>query len=121
MKTANGLQNAICKYLEWTGHYGNRINTMGRDIVVKKEASFGYFEERKRIKSSTRKGTSDLNCIINGKSVQLEVKVGRDKQSEDQIKEQKRVERAGGMYFLIRTMIEFYEVYDRLVSPELFR
>ena len=101
--TANGLQTFIVNYLDWNGGYGNRINTMGRQI------------NGKWIKGSTKKGTGDVSGIVNGKAITFEVKIGRDKPSDKQLLQQSRIKRAGGEYFFVKTVQEFFEYYDGLV------
>lgn len=102
--TANGLTDYICKFLNWQGHHANRINVQGRKIGDK------------WIRSSTRKGTADIHAIIKGRSVSIEIKVGKDRPSPEQIKEQEAIRAAGGIYEFIRTPEEFLVMYDNLVS-----
>jgi hypothetical protein len=102
--TSNGLQSFIVNYLDWTGCYGNRINTMGRQIGGK------------WIKSSTKKGTGDIMAIIKGMSVTFEVKIGKDKASEHQLKQQSRIKQAGGRYFFIKTVEDFFTQLDLILE-----
>jgi hypothetical protein len=41
----------------------------------------------------------------------IEVKVGKDRLSEDQRKEMAAIEQAGGIYYVARNMADFYEWY----------
>ena len=102
--TANGLTGFVVNYITWK--YGNatRVNVEGRQL-----------KDGTRIKSSTRPGTADVTSTIKSKSVKWEIKVGRDKPSPAQIKEQQRECRAGGEYFFVKTVQEFFEYYDGLV------
>jgi hypothetical protein len=102
--TANGLTDFICKFLNWSGHHANRINVQGRKIG------------NKWIRSTTRKGTADIHAIINGRSVSIEIKVGRDKPSDAQLSEQQAIRSAGGIYEFVHTPEEFFELYDRLMN-----
>jgi len=113
---ANGLQSAISNYLNWTGNYCNRINVMGRLIErhEKQKESGNIITTKKFLPSMTRKGTADLHCIIKGKHVSIEIKIGGDTQSENQEREQQRIERAGGIYRVIKTIDEFFIFYDSL-------
>jgi hypothetical protein len=65
--------------------------------------------------SSTRKGSADISCTIFGKAVQIEIKVGRDKPRPDQLTEQIRERKAGGIYEFIGTPEQFFELYDKIV------
>jgi hypothetical protein len=102
--TANGLQSFITNYITWTGGRCTRVNVQGRKVA-------GKF-----IKSSTRKGSSDLSSTIRGRSCMWEIKVGADKPRPNQLKEQERERRAGGEYFFIHNVAEFFECYDKFVS-----
>jgi hypothetical protein len=103
---ANGLTNFICNYLNWSGHRATRINVSGRKV------------KDKWIRSTTRKGTADISATIKinglGCSVMWEVKIGADKPSDFQLKEKEKEEQAGGKYFFVKTVDEFFEQYDSL-------
>jgi hypothetical protein len=100
---ANGLTNFICNYLNWMGHRATRINVSGRKV------------KDKWIRSTTRKGTADISATINGKSVMIEIKIGRDKPSLDQLAEQIKERNAGGIYEFISSPEEFFMLYDNLL------
>ena len=97
---ANGLTLAIENYLLWSGYRCTRINVHGRVI------------NGKHIFSSTRKGSADLSSTIKGRSVMWEIKIGNDKPSPHQLKEQALERAAGGEYFFVKTIHEFFELYD---------
>lgn len=101
---ATGLQNAIENYINWNGYRATRISTTGRKIGDK------------WIPGTTRRGTSDISATINGRAVMLEVKTGADKPSGYQLKEQAREIAAGGLYYFIHNMGEFYECYDKILK-----
>ena len=97
--TANSLTNAICDFLKFNGCYANRINSMGTMRKID--------GQMKWTKGSTNRGTADIACIINGRAVSIEIKIGADKMSEAQHKEKARIEKAGGVYVVVRNMEEF--------------
>ena len=105
---ANGLTSFICNYLNWLGHRATRINVSGRKIKDKRTGKEKY------IKSSTRRGTADISATVKGKSVMIEIKVGRDIISEDQLKEQSKERAAGGIYEFCSSVDEFFIIYDNL-------
>ncbi len=108
VKKANGLTLMIQNFLQWKGHRATRINTQGQYVQQKhngKVIMSGYRP------SQTRKGTSDISATINGKSVMLEIKAGRDKPSEAQLKEQQLERSAGGIYEFIYSAEQFFEWY----------
>ena len=120
--SANGLTTFICNYLPWMGHRATRINVMGRLIDgVEKQPSGAKIGVKKWLPSSTRKGTADISATIKnangiGRSVMIEIKVGRDKPRPDQLSEQIRERKAGGIYEFIGTPDEFFELYDKILS-----
>jgi hypothetical protein len=119
---ANGLTAMICNFLNWKGHRATRINTMGRKIgtgITVTESGL-RLKTDKFIKSSTRKGTADVSATIKGKSVMFEVKAGKDKPSEDQLKEQAKERRAGGIYEFIYCTEDFFKIYDQILGSTLF-
>jgi hypothetical protein len=61
------------------------------------------------------KGTADISATINGKSVKIEVKYGRDRQSEVQKQYQEKIESAKGIYYIARDFDSFVEWYDTLL------
>lgn len=114
---SNGLTTFICNYLSWRDHRATRINVSGRLVEGKeKQASGVTLGVKKWIKSSTRKGTADISATIKGRSVMIEIKVGKDRPREDQLLEQARERKAGGVYEFIKTPEEFFELYDLVLS-----
>jgi hypothetical protein len=107
-KTANGLTACIIDFLKYNGHYANRINTTGMMRKIN--------GQMKWTKSSTRIGTSDIDAILAGKPVKIEIKVGKDRMSDAQLKEQARVTAAGGTYITVTNMTHFIEWYHQFVK-----
>ena len=103
-KTANGLTKFITNYILWAGWRATRVNTMGRQVGGK------------WIPGTTRKGTADISCTIRGRSVMLEIKIGADKPSEYQLKEQELERKSGGIYEFISSPEEFFTLYDYVLS-----
>jgi hypothetical protein len=99
---SNGLTTFIINFLNWSGYRATRINTMGRQI------------NGKFIPSATRKGTADISATVKGKSVMIEIKVGKDKPRPDQLAEQHRERQAGGIYEFVHTPEEFFLLFDKL-------
>lgn len=101
-KDSNGLTHCIIEYLRLNKHYATRINTQGQ-----------YSEKLKRwIKGNTTKGTADIHACIDGRHASIEIKIGRDTQSDLQKKTQIAIEKAGGLYFVARTFESFYDWYN---------
>jgi hypothetical protein len=129
VKTANGLTQFVVKFLNWKGHRATRINVQGRLTQGTERMPSGItLQVKKWQHSTTRRGTADVSSTIKirtfgvdiGVSVQWEIKTGRDKPSEYQLKEQLKEQRAGGYYFFVHTPEEFFELYDSLFkTPEI--
>lgn len=103
-KTANGLTQCIIEYIQMHGGQAERINVMGRPI----ETAGGL----KWAKSNMTVGTADISAIVAGRAVKIEVKIGADRQSDDQRRYQSDVERAGGLYYIAKTFDNFVEWYN---------
>lgn len=60
----------------------------------------------------TTTGAPDMILVIDGRFIGLEFKTYRGKQSEDQKRMQKRIEDAGGFYFLPRSTQDVLDILD---------
>jgi hypothetical protein len=96
---ANGLTKAIIDYIELRGGWATRISVEGRYIEA-----LG-----KRIASSVKKGTADIHACYKGKHLSIEVKIGADRQSDDQKQVQADITAAGGHYFIARSFDDFHQ------------
>lgn len=120
-RSANGLTKCILDFLIFSGHFCERTGNEGRVIdgrktytdVIGRQKTIGTV---KRIKSSGTNGTSDLKAIIFGKMIAIEVKFGKDRQSQAQKDYQAMIERAGGIYLIARNFDEFYEWYCQYMN-----
>lgn len=102
--TANGITKAILQYLRAKGHYCSRIQSQGQ-----------WQPHLKRFTSSTvRRGIGDIMAIVNGRTVMIEVKAGKDRQSNWQKQTEADVKDSGGVYMLVRTLDEFIEQYNAI-------
>lgn len=101
-RKANGLTQAVLKFLLWNGHRATRVSSSGRMI------------KGRYIPGTTRKGAADLSSTINGRSVMWEVKAGSDKPRPEQLREQQLEIAAGGKYYFIHSFEEFLNIYDTL-------
>lgn len=99
--TANRLTQLIMNFLKWHQHQAERINTMGRMV------------NGRYIPTTGTKGSADISATIHGRSVKIEVKVGRDRQSEHQKKYQQDIERAGGVYIIANNFDQFMQWYEQ--------
>lgn len=119
--STNGLTKCVIKWIELNGYQAERINSTGRYIddrkivtnVVGQQALIG---SGKWIKSSGTVGTADISSVINGRSVKIEIKFGKDRQSQAQKDYQAAIERAGGIYIIVREFDGFVEWWDAYIK-----
>jgi len=100
---ANGLTQAIIKFLLWSGHRATRVSASGRMI------------KGKYIPGSTRRGAADISATIKGRSVMLEIKCGSDRPSPEQLREQELERKAGGIYEFVKSFEGFLVFYDKFL------
>lgn len=116
--SANGLTKCIIEFLNMSGHQAERISNTGRQIDNRKTYSDTLGQSRTIgsitwIKGTGTNGTSDISATIKGRSVKVEVKIGKDKQSDQQQEYQKQIESAGGIYYLAQDFESFYIFFNQ--------
>ena len=120
--SANSLTNSIIFYINATGNQAERISNQGQYREGNKiEVGTGEIAYTKQLpgkwtKGQGTKGTADISSIINGKSVKIEVKYGRDIQSQVQKDYQNKIETAGGIYYIAKDFDTFIEWYNTLTQ-----
>lgn len=116
--TANGLTRCIIDYLHYKGWQAERINTMGVPTDTRREVS-DIMGHRRMIgsvqwrKGGGTVGSADISATIRGRSVKIEVKIGKDRQSPAQREYQRQVEQSGGLYYIARNFTDFLYWYDK--------
>lgn len=115
-KTANGLTKCIIDFLKLQGHQAERISNVGRMIDRRQRVTdtAGFTKiigSTEWIPGTGSNGTADISATINGRSVKIEVKIGKDRQSQAQREYQREVEAAGGIYVIAKDFEGFYEWY----------
>lgn len=107
--TANGLTRCVEDFINnYPGEVGeaSRINSTGTPRKM-------HDGSIKWSNSNTKKGIADIKGTFRGKALNIEVKIGRDRQSEVQRKEQERIIKAGGIYWLVNNFPQFLELWQR--------
>ena len=112
--TANGLTKAICDYINYHGYQAERINTMG--VARTKTATDGRVLGVTWTKGTSTAGSADISATIKGRSVKIEVKIGKDRQSDAQKRYQENIERAGGIYYIAKNFDDFVIFFNEFVS-----
>jgi hypothetical protein len=102
MTQANLLKSLIISDLTSNGFLAWNNNTMGVFDPVKK--IYRKNKDRSAI------GSGDIIACINGNYVEIEIKIGKDKQSPEQIEHQKKVEKSGGTYYVVKSMSDYNKI-----------
>jgi len=88
----NGITKLILDYLRYV--YNSKS--------IRRISSEGKYRKGIGFIPSSNKGLSDIEGFCNGRFISIELKVGKDKQRDSQIKRQKEVESDGGIYYLCK-------------------
>jgi len=120
-KTANGLTKCIIDFLELNGFQAERISNTGRYLDNKRIVTdvLGYKRQigsGKYIKGTGTNGTADISATIHGRSVKIEVKIGKDRQSEVQKQYEIDITTAGGQYWIAKDFEGFMFHYDCFID-----
>lgn len=111
-RTANGLTKAIKAYFDYKGIFCQRTGNEGRyrpgDSVVDVVG-------RTRLMKGTwlpglNNGQGDLTAIVGGKYVSIEVKIGKDYQSDKQKEFEAQIKAAGGEYYIVKSWNNFLDL-----------
>lgn len=95
--TANNLTKLVIAFLKVRGAFATRLNGTGmyrNDI-------------KKFVPSRQRRGMADIVATYRGRSLNIEVKIGKDKMSVHQAKVKGEIEQAGGYYYIAKDFDTF--------------
>jgi hypothetical protein len=116
--SANALTQAVIRWIQIHKGQAERINTTGR-YLPGKTIGVGMYGQRtlkgKYIPTTSTKGSADISATIRGRSVKIEIKYGKDVQSDAQKKYQQDVEASGGLYWLVRTFDGFVKLWEGIL------
>jgi hypothetical protein len=116
--SANGLTKCVIDLINYEGYQAERISTQGTYVEGAK-IKVGENERQlkgKYIPTQGTKGSADISATIRGRSVKIEIKYGKDRQSDVQREYQESIERAGGIYIIVRNFDEFVEWFDLFIK-----
>jgi len=117
--SANGLTKCIIFWINALGGQAERISSQGQYREGKKiQVGTGEIQYQKQLPGKwtpgqSTKGTADISSTIRGRSVKIEVKFGRDVQSDVQKRYQETIEKAGGTYIIAKTFDDFVLWYEK--------
>jgi len=119
-KDTNGLTACVIDFLIYSGHHAERTSNEGRtvddsQIVTDYLGRTKKIGSVKRIPSQGTIGTSDVKACINGRFIAIEIKFGKDRQSEGQKTYQEKIEASGGVYIIVRNFDDFLSWYDDFI------
>ena len=103
--TTNSLTAQISNYVSSRGGYCMRINVAGF-----------YRQDVGYIRSGSTVGVSDLIAVVNGRLVAIEVKTGKDTQSDQQKAVQAKIEAAKGVYLIARDFEQFRADFEAILK-----
>lgn len=115
---ANALTKCVIAWIQFMGGQAERISSQGQYREgAKIQVGSGMMAHTKQLPGKwtpgqSTKGTADISATIRGRSVKIEIKQ-KDKQSEAQKQYQASIERAGGVYIIVRDFDSFVEWYER--------
>jgi len=103
---ANNLTKAVLNLINLSGFVAWRIN------------SVGVFDPVKRIHrtSNQAKGLPDIIGIVNGRFIGIEIKIGADRQSEHQKDREAEINKAGGLYWIIKDFDTFHKLFKEIIK-----
>lgn len=108
-KNANGLTAMILEWCRLHKVWANRISSEGRyrpgdeitDVIGQRRQMKGLWLP------GMNKGLPDVITCVSGRFIGLEIKIGKDRQSQDQKDMQAGIEASEGVYLIIKTYEQF--------------
>jgi len=99
---SSALTDAVIKYIKLHGGVAYRINTVGV-----------YDEKLGGLRNSgMKKGLPDVIGIYKGRFLGVEIKVGKDRQSDHQKDREVEINQAGGVYLIAKTFDQIKPLLD---------
>ena len=119
--STNSLTRCVVDFIILSGYQAERISNTGTYIDGTSKFTDVLGNTRtvgsgKYIPGSGTNGTADISATIRGRSVKIEIKFGKDRQSEAQKRYQAAIEKAGGIYIIVKEMDSFLEWYDSFIK-----
>lgn len=114
---ANDLTRLVIDFLTYNGCQAERISSQGQYRDGKKTVTDCIGRKRTIgsgiwTRGTSTKGTADISATIKGRSVKIEIKWGADRQSDAQREYQASIEKAMGIYIIVKTFDDFVLWFD---------
>ena len=93
-ETENDVLQAVCEYLAYKQIFFWRVN----QVPVWNNDAQAF----RRMPKWSRRGVPDIIAVINGRFIGIECKTKKGKQSDGQVQFQQDLEKAGGVYWVVR-------------------
>lgn len=123
--SANKLTKAVLAYFEWKGIKAWRQSSEGRYLPEQKATNvIGQTITTRKGRFIPRNGGAvgigDVCALIppNARMLSIEIKYGKDRQSDVQKKFQTELEAAGGLYMIVKTWDGFMEQIGPLINTK---
>ena len=122
--SAAQLEKLIVEFINFSGHQAHKTEVKGTFVpsVGKKLINPMTGEVKNKgqyIPSGARKGQADVTSTIYGLRVEWEVKFSKgDRQSVHQKKYEDDIVGAGGFYFIVRDVDDFYNKWLKLMDHD---
>ena len=123
--SANDLTRLVIDFIQHNDYQAERISSQGQYRDNTKIVTDCIGRQRTIgtgvwTKGSSTKGTADISSTIKGKSIKIEIKWQKDKQSDDQKKYEMAINKAGGIYIIVKEFDSFIIWYDNFINQFLF-
>ena len=96
MKATNELTNNIIDFIYRQGGYAFRASSVGV-----------YDTRRQTFRTAAKKGVADILAVYKGRFVAIEVKIGKDRLSPEQVGFIENIKHAGGHAFVVSDFEQF--------------
>lgn len=117
--TANGLTRAVIDWIRFNGGQAERISVTGRMVDGTKKVTdvMGHSRIVGSVsfqKSSMTRGSADISATLPpyGRSLKIEIKIGKDRQSDAQKRYEQTINSAGGIYLIVHTFDDWLQWWD---------
>ena len=117
---ANDLTRLVIDFLTFNNCQAERISSQGQYRDGKKVVTDCIGRQRTIgsgiwTPGTSTKGTADISATILGRSVKIEIKWGADRQSDAQKEYQVAIEKAMGIYIIVKTFDDFIIWFDKFI------